>query len=116
MVPRTIPPHFGLIAFYRLVLRADAGETMQNVNPLFLHLMVLGAGEFFASPEPLIRELVPANTAMDKLAVGRDGQGATLATAARMAKSVDAADLKSAGRKVIPVRVRVRAPVARRLV
>lgn len=62
--------NLGLVAFYRRVLKADAGETMQNVNPLFLHLMVLGAGDFFASAEPLIRELVPANTDMDKLAAG----------------------------------------------
>ena len=59
-----------LVAFYRRVLKADAGETMQNVNPLFLHLMVLGASDFFATAEPMIREVVPSNTNMEKLAAG----------------------------------------------
>lgn len=62
--------NLGLVAFYRRVLKADAGETMQGVNPLYLHLTVLGAGDFFASAEPLIRELVPANTDMDRFAAG----------------------------------------------
>jgi AcrR family transcriptional regulator len=57
-----------LVEFYRRVLDADAGATMCNVNPLFLHLMVLGTGDFFATAEPLIRELVPSNTNMEKLA------------------------------------------------
>jgi TetR/AcrR family transcriptional regulator len=59
-----------LVAFYRRVLKADAGETMQIVNPLFLHLLVLGTSDFFATAEPMIRELVPNNTNMDKLAAG----------------------------------------------
>jgi len=59
-----------LVSFYRQVLKADAGKTMQNVNPLFLHLLVLGTSDFFATAEPMIRELVPSNTNMDKLAAG----------------------------------------------
>ena len=59
-----------LVAFYRRVLDADAGRTMRSVNPLFLHLLVLGTGDFFATAEPLIRELVPSNTNMEKLALG----------------------------------------------
>ncbi len=59
-----------LVAFYRRVLKADGGKTMQNVNPLFLHLLVLGASDFFASAEPLISRVVPSNTNMDKLAAG----------------------------------------------
>lgn len=62
--------NLGLVAFYRQILQNDAGQTMQDVNPLFLHLMVLGTSDFFATAEPLIRDLVPANTDMDKLAVG----------------------------------------------
>jgi AcrR family transcriptional regulator len=57
------------VAFYRRVLKADAGATMQAVNPLFLHLMVLGASDFFATAEPLIRQVVPSNTNMETLAV-----------------------------------------------
>ena len=57
-----------LVAFYRRVLEADAGETMQDVDPLFLHLMVLGTSDFLASAVPLIREIVPADTDMEALA------------------------------------------------
>lgn len=57
-----------LVAFYRRVLETDAGETMSNVNPLFLHLLVLGTSDFFASASPLIRELIPKDTNMDTLA------------------------------------------------
>ena len=57
-----------LVSFYRSVLKADAGQTMQSVNPLFLHLLVLGTSDFFASAEPMIREIVPSNTNMEKLA------------------------------------------------
>ncbi len=59
-----------LVALYRRLLKADAGQTLEKVNPLFLHLLVLGASDFFATAEPLIRELVPASTSMDKLAAG----------------------------------------------
>jgi TetR/AcrR family transcriptional regulator len=59
-----------LVAFYRQLLQADAGKTMRDVNPLFLHLMVLGSSDFFATAEPLIRDLVPNNTDMNELALG----------------------------------------------
>lgn len=59
-----------LVAFYRQLLKSDAGETLQAVNPLFLHLLILGTSDFYATAEPLIRELVPSNTNMDKLAAG----------------------------------------------
>jgi AcrR family transcriptional regulator len=59
-----------LVALYRRLLKADGGQTLQSVNPLYLHLLVLGASDFFATAEPLIRDLVPANTSMDRLAAG----------------------------------------------
>jgi TetR/AcrR family transcriptional regulator len=59
-----------LVAFYRGLLREDGGKTMVPTDPLFLHLAVLGASDFFSSAEPLIRELVPAGTDMDKLTEG----------------------------------------------
>ena len=40
----------------------------------------------------------------------RDGGFRSGIVSARMAESVDAADLKSAGRKAVPVRLRLRAP------
>ena len=57
-----------LVAFYRRVLDVDAGKTMQSVNPLFLHLLVLGTSDFLASAVPLIREIVPNDTNMEVLA------------------------------------------------
>ena len=59
-----------LVAFYRGLLREDGGKKMVPTDPLFLHLAVLGASDFFSSAEPLIRELLPAGTDMDKLTEG----------------------------------------------
>ena len=56
-----------LVAFYRDVLQADGGNALVETDPLFLHLAVLGASDFFSSAEPLIRELVPEGTDMDAL-------------------------------------------------
>ena len=57
-----------LVQFYRKLLREDGGSQLIATDPLLLHLLVLGASDFFASAEPLIRELVPAGTNMDKFA------------------------------------------------
>lgn len=56
-----------LVEFYREVLRIDGGSELVATDPLLLHLAVLGASDFFSSAEPLIRELVPAGTDMEKL-------------------------------------------------
>ena len=61
--------NLGLVAFYRQIFQTDAGKTLRNVNPLFVHLMVLGTSDFFATAEPLIRDLVPSDTDMDKVAM-----------------------------------------------
>ena len=57
-----------LVGLYRTLLRADGGEELVDADPLFLYLAVLGASDFFSSAEPLIRELVPPDTDMDKTA------------------------------------------------
>ena len=59
-----------LVEFYRDLLRHDAGSELVATDPLFLFLAVLGASDFFSSAEPLIRELVPARTDMEKLTKG----------------------------------------------
>lgn len=59
-----------LVEFYRELLRHDGGSELVATDPLFLHLTVLGASDFFSSAEPLIRELLPAGTNMEKLTAG----------------------------------------------
>ena len=56
-----------LVQFYRELLSADGGTDLVATDPLFLHLAVLGASDFFSSAEPLVRELLPEGTDMDKL-------------------------------------------------
>ena len=51
--------NLGLVDFYRQILGDDDGATMIDADPLLLHLAVLGASDFFASAEPLIRQLMP---------------------------------------------------------
>ena len=59
--------NFDLIEFYRELLQADAGKALVQANPLFLHLAVLGASDFFSSAQPLIRELLPEGCDMETL-------------------------------------------------
>jgi TetR/AcrR family transcriptional regulator len=59
-----------LVDFYRELLRRDGGSKLITTDPLFLHLVVLGASDFFTSAEPLIRELLPKGTDMEKLTSG----------------------------------------------
>ncbi|MEO7786318.1 MAG: TetR/AcrR family transcriptional regulator [Sphingomicrobium sp.] len=56
-----------LIAYYRELLAADGGKELVETNPLFLHLAVLGASDFFSSAQPLIKELLPEGTDMETL-------------------------------------------------
>lgn len=50
-------------------LMVDNGTAgMRQVNPAFLHLALLGLFDFFASAEPVVRQLVPAATDMKVLA------------------------------------------------
>ena len=59
-----------LVAFYTALLRADDGKALVETDPFFLYLVVLGASDYFSAAEPLIRELLPEGTDMDKLTVG----------------------------------------------
>lgn len=59
-----------LVEFYRELLAADDGKELVDVDPLFLHLAVLGASDFFSTAEPLIRDLLPEGTDMDALTEG----------------------------------------------
>lgn len=56
-----------LVEFYRTLLKADDGAELIDADPLLLHLVVLGASDFFSSAEALVRDLLPKGTDMEKL-------------------------------------------------
>ena len=56
-----------LVAYYRDMLSADGGRELVEADPLFLYVAVLGVSDFFSSAEPLIRDLLPKGTDMDKV-------------------------------------------------
>jgi TetR/AcrR family transcriptional regulator len=59
---RTRDMNVGLVAFYEELLKSDGGETLRPVDPLFLHLVILGASDFFVSADPVITSLAPPGT------------------------------------------------------
>ena len=56
-----------VIAFIRALLDADRGKEFVAADPLLLYIAILGASDFFSSAEPLIRDLLPADTDMGEL-------------------------------------------------
>jgi AcrR family transcriptional regulator len=50
------------------LMRRDHGETVRQVNPAFLHIALLGLFDFFASAEPVVRQLVPEGADMKDVA------------------------------------------------
>lgn len=53
-------------AFAALLAR-DGGSELRNVNPLFLHVALVGLFDFFVSAQPVVRNLVPEGTDMEAL-------------------------------------------------
>ena len=53
-------------AFGSLLAR-DGGKDLRSVNPLFLHVALVGLFDFFVSAQPVARNLVPDDTDMDAL-------------------------------------------------
>lgn len=53
-------------AFADLLAR-DGGAELRAVNPLFLHVALVGLFDFFVTAQPVVRNLVPDGTDMDKL-------------------------------------------------
>ena len=49
------------------VIAKDGGATLRTVDPLFLHVALLGLFDFFASAEPVVRHMVPEGTDMADL-------------------------------------------------
>ncbi len=66
---RTRDMNIDLVEFYRELLEADGGQTLRAVDPLFLHLIILGASDFFVSADPVIAPLLPPGTDKEDLAV-----------------------------------------------
>lgn len=52
---------------YRDLMVRDEGEELRPVNPLFLHLALVGLFDFFVSAQPVVRNLVAEDTDMDEL-------------------------------------------------
>lgn len=52
---------------YSDLMARDGGEELRSVNPLFLHIALVGLFDFFVSAQPVVRNLVPDDTDMDKL-------------------------------------------------
>jgi hypothetical protein len=53
-------------AFSALLAR-DGGRELRSINPLFLHVALIGLFDFFVSAQPVVRNLVPDGTDMDAL-------------------------------------------------
>jgi AcrR family transcriptional regulator len=59
----------GAVERFAQMFAQDAGADLRSVNPLFLHLALVGLFDFFVSAQPVVRNLVPEDTDMDALAV-----------------------------------------------
>lgn len=59
---RTRDMNVELVAFYDELLKADGGKTLRQIDPLFLHLVILGASDFFVSAGPVVDQLAPVGT------------------------------------------------------
>lgn len=50
------------------LMAAEGKSRLRHVNPAFLHLALLGLFDFFASAEPVVRQLAPQGTDMKQVA------------------------------------------------
>jgi AcrR family transcriptional regulator len=58
----------GAVRAFAELFESDKGATLRDMNPLFLHVALLGLFDFFVSAEPVVRHLVPEGTDMNALA------------------------------------------------
>lgn len=58
----------GAVSDLNNLMNADGPTGLRQVNPAFLHLALLGLFDFFASAEPVVRQLAPQGTDMKALA------------------------------------------------
>lgn len=59
----------GAVERYAGIMARDGGADLRAVNPLFLHIALVGLFDFFVSAQSVVRNLVPDDTDMDALAV-----------------------------------------------
>ncbi|ODT90494.1 MAG: TetR family transcriptional regulator [Sphingobium sp. SCN 64-10] len=59
----------GAVERYAGIMARDGGADLRTVNPLFLHIALVGLFDFFVSAQSVVRNLVPDDTDMDALAV-----------------------------------------------
>lgn len=52
---------------YADLMKRDGSRTLRKVDPLLLHLALVGVFDFFVSAQPVVRNLVPEGTDMDAL-------------------------------------------------
>lgn len=52
---------------FAALLKRDGGSELREVNPLFLHVALVGLFDFFVSAQPVVRNLVPDDTDMEVL-------------------------------------------------
>lgn len=58
----------GAVQHMAALMARDGGKTIRAVNPAFLHIALLGLFDFFASAEPVVRQLFPEDRDMKDLA------------------------------------------------
>ena len=56
-------------SFTRL-FQQDKGRKLRHVDPLFLHLALVGLFDFYVSAQPVVRNLVPPGTNLEQLSRG----------------------------------------------
>ncbi len=64
---RTREMNVDLVEFYRELMEADGGQTLRSIDPIFLHVVILGAVDFFVSADPVITPLLPPGVDKDDL-------------------------------------------------
>lgn len=52
---------------FRQQFEEDRGRELRAVNPLFLHLALVGLFDFYVSAQPVVRNLVPPDTDLEQL-------------------------------------------------
>ena len=58
----------GAVNDLNAMMESDGGRTLRRIDPAFLHIALVGLFDFFASAEPVVRQLVPEGTDMKALA------------------------------------------------
>ena len=57
----------GAVNDLNAMMESDGGRTLRHIDPAFLHIALVGLFDFFASAEPVVRQLVPEGTDMKAL-------------------------------------------------